>query len=160
MIIGSAVALGKALARRSADDDHINAALTAPLGEAYEAREATLSWKRKADQYEAELKALRSADDGKYRAGFLWPYAGGGADEAAYEFANAATEEYRKEWLAELKARIARSAADGAVVVEGWMRSFSESPTDPGFYVHTVFPSEFHDPVTVTIRRRAGDGEE
>jgi len=51
------------LARRAADD-HVNAALTAPLGEAYEAREATLSWKRKSDQYEAELKALRSADDG------------------------------------------------------------------------------------------------
>lgn len=33
-----------------------------------------------------------------YKADFLWPHEIGSAEEAGYEFANASTEIYRKEW--------------------------------------------------------------
>lgn len=42
----------------------------------------------------------------KYRANFLWPHKDGSAEEAAYEFANAETEEYRKKWWEILKDRM------------------------------------------------------
>lgn len=34
----------------------------------------------------------------KYRAEFLWPHNKDSIEEAGYEFANAITEEYRREW--------------------------------------------------------------
>ena len=48
-----------------------------------------------------ELQRYRN----NYRADFLWPFESGALNEAAYEFCNAATEEYREEWWVILKAR-------------------------------------------------------
>ena len=33
-----------------------------------------------------------------YKADFLWPHESGSVEEAGYEFVNASTEIYRKEW--------------------------------------------------------------
>lgn len=44
-------------------------------------------------------KASRSS------ANFLWPFKAGSVEEAAYEFCNAATEAYRKQWWGILKSR-------------------------------------------------------
>ncbi len=41
-----------------------------------------------------------------YRADFLWGFEDGSVEEAGYEFANARTETYRKEWWEILVARI------------------------------------------------------
>ena len=41
----------------------------------------------------------------EHKAGFLWPNEPGSLEEAGYEFANAATEEYRQEWWQILCAR-------------------------------------------------------
>jgi hypothetical protein len=44
----------------------------------------------------------------KYSANFLFPHVQGSIEEAGYEFANAKTEEYQKEWWETLKIRIKR----------------------------------------------------
>jgi hypothetical protein len=44
------------------------------------------------------------------RAGFLWPHKTGSVEEAGYEFANAATEAYRKSWWKILNGRIRRNS--------------------------------------------------
>ena len=66
-----------------------------------------------------ELLSRRSADEesaNRKRADFLYPPSPGSAEEAAFEFVNAATEEYRKEWWEILRARF-RAADEGAVTV-------------------------------------------
>jgi len=47
----------------------------------------------------------------EYRADFLWPYDDGSVEEAGYEFANARTEAYRREWWTILRDRIAAQSA-------------------------------------------------
>lgn len=47
-------------------------------------------------------------DEEKYKADFLWPNNEGSIEEAGYEFANAQTEEYRKQWWDILIDRVRR----------------------------------------------------
>lgn len=46
----------------------------------------------------------------KYKANFLWPHKDGGVEEMGYEFANAKTEEYRRECWNELMQRVKNCA--------------------------------------------------
>lgn len=47
-----------------------------------------------------------------YRANFLWPHGDDSVNEAGYEFANARTEEYRKQWWEILLSRAAQPKAE------------------------------------------------
>lgn len=48
---------------------------------------------------------MPNTDKQEYKAEFLWPHEDGSIEEAAYEFANANTEEYREIWWNILKER-------------------------------------------------------
>lgn len=46
----------------------------------------------------------------EYKANFLWPHEDGSVEQAGYEFANAQTEAYRKQWWDILLERAAQHA--------------------------------------------------
>ena len=58
-----------------------------------------------------------------YRAEFLWPHEDDSVEEAGYEFANAQTDAFRKEWWNTLleRAALARMCACGSA---GWIKTY------------------------------------
>lgn len=110
-----------------------------------------------------ELASRRAADEvttKRTRADFLFPANPGSVEEAAFEFANARTEEYRREWWETLQRRL-RAAEEGAVTVEGYadLRVFNGSPWNTlrgAANMMRVFMEGIDGdiPVTVKIRRK------
>ena len=55
---------------------------------------------------------VKKAMQPEARANFLWPYDDGSVEEAGYEFANAKTEAYRRQWWEILVARVREDEAE------------------------------------------------
>jgi len=69
--------------------------------------ECSSEFKRELDALSEKLKSTHllinsykkeEKEKSKYKANFLWPYEDDSIEEAGYEFANGAIEEYRKLW--------------------------------------------------------------
>lgn len=62
--------------------------------------------------YDDYTKENNMSDKTEYNANFLWPHEEGSIDEAGYEFANAKTEAYQRQWWITLLFRITEAAVE------------------------------------------------
>jgi len=61
----------------------------------------------------------------KYQANFLWPHDDGSIEQAGYEFANAKTQEYQRQWWGELMARLENLTQRNEVLEEAAQKAES-----------------------------------